>query len=346
VTVEQVPYELIEKITLDPYSSFARKVVTVIDSDALLPSIDNHCRTHSPSRILRIAESRSSVAFAADHVYGETYQGFEKLAKSSSASVDELRACFEEDSLPVIRWVTTPTEQIVDERVSLVTDVTDIPTAQLASLIAPCLVLSQDKSLRRPGFAPDEWRPAAGHGADIVRAAGEQEGGAMVMGLPVVGVVGGGIKLGEAVGLPWWASLAIMGAGGYLILRSPDRRRTISEKVWPVVEIFFEMMAEAVAREQAATQELKGVLFEPAVPPTVKQQIATVLARTREPQLAQEIQAAIELHFDDDPPPTVTEVRDVLKASPEFTTVERYRWQLGRLAGPCAHAPADQRPPS
>ena len=41
-----------------------------------------------------------------------------------------------------------------DVRVSQVTDATDVPTAELASLIAPCLVLAEDKSLRRPGYAP------------------------------------------------------------------------------------------------------------------------------------------------------------------------------------------------
>jgi hypothetical protein len=100
-----------------------------------------------------------------------------------------------------------------------------------------------------------------------------------------------------------------------------------------VAETLLEMMADAAGREEAATQQLNGVMFEPAVPPTVKQQIATVLARTREPQLAQEIQVAIERHFGDDALPTVTELREVLTSGPEFTTGERRRWQLGRLVG-------------
>lgn len=337
MTVSDLPCELIERateqVTLDPYSSTSPKFVTVVDADALLSSIDNHCRTGWRSRLLRIAASRASSVYAEDHVYGETYRGFKKIAATSPASEVELRQCFEEHYLPVLRWVETDGEGIADERVLLVSDTTDVPTAELASLIAPCLVLSGDKALRRPGFAPDEWRLAAGHGADFVEGSEMQEGAAMVMSLPAIAVVGGGIKLGQAARLPWWASLTLVGGGGYLLLRSSERRRTIGEKAWPFIEHMGKMMAEAAAREQAAVRKLKAVMVDPAMPPTVKQQVATVLARGREPMLANEIQELIERHVDGCAP-TVIEVRAVLSASPEFVQSGRCRWQLGRTGGP------------
>jgi hypothetical protein len=340
--VSDLPDEVIEgpveQFTLDPYSSVAPKFVVVVDTDALLSSIDNHCRTGWEPRLLRIGGSRASCVYAEDHVYGETYKGFKKIAASSSVSVGELKACFEQHYLPVLRWVETDGDGIADERVVHVTDETDVPTAELASLIAPCLVLSEDRALRRPGFAPNEWRLAAGHGAEVVEGSRMQGEVVMAMGLPLVAVVGGGIKLGQVVRLPWWVSVALMGAGGYALFRSAERRKSIGEKVRPLIELVGEMMAEATAREQAGARGLKEVMFKPAAPPTGKQQVATVLARSREPLLATEIHELIERHFGGSAPASV-EVRAILKTSPEFTQPERYRWQLGRIGGPWRGAP-------
>jgi hypothetical protein len=335
--MSNVPYESIEsaiqQVSLDPYSSFPLKLVVVVDADALLSSIDNHCRSGNRPRLLRIAASRGACAYAEDHVYGEVYRGFRRIAASTSISVGELRACFEEHYLPLLRWVKTDAAGITDERVARVTDQTDVPTAELASLIAPCVVLSQDKSLRRPGFAPEEWRLAAGHGVQVVEGADMQEAAVMVMSLPVLVVLGGGIQLGKAARIPWWASLVLMGVGGYALLRSSERRRVVANGAELFIEGIGEALSQAAAREQAGVHLLKRVRLEPAWPPTAKQQVASVLARQRQPLLATEIHESIQRHFEDCAP-ALAAVRAVIKASPEFTQPERYRWQLGRISGP------------
>jgi hypothetical protein len=336
IVTDAVPYELMqaayERDTLDRYASGKLKFVIVADADALLSSIDHQCRTGWTSKILRLAESRTSVVFAEDHVYGEVYRGFEKISVWSGTPPYEMRACFEEEYLPVLRWVKTDGAGISDIRVAWVTDQTDVPTAELASLIAPCLVLSGDKSLRRPGFAPNEWRQAATHGTEIVAGVQVQEGGTLIVGLPVAGVVGGGIELGKKVGIPWWGSVGIMALLAYLVLRSPDRRQTIGEKVLPAIEMFMQLMEQAYQEERRATQQLKEMLCPSADPPTVKQQIATVLARCPGPLLAKEIQELVDIHFEVEP--RLSEIRGVLQQSPEFGQPERYRWQLGRRAAP------------
>lgn len=332
-----VPYELIraayEQTTLDPYSSGALRFVLVVDADALLSSIENHCRTGRRSRILRLADSRNSAVFAEDHVYGETYRGLEKFAAKRGVPLDQLRTCFEEDYLPHMRWVRTDGEGIGDARVAQVTDQTDVPTAELASLIAPCLVLSEDRSLRRPGFAPEQWRVAAGHGTEVVAGAGMQEAGTMMIGLPPVAVVGGGIKVGEKAGIPWWGSVIVLAIVGILVLRSPQRRTVIGEKVRLVFDGLMHALEQAYEQERAAACQLKELLYPASSPPTAKQQVATILARKRQPLLAREVQGLIEVHFKEDVP-TVTEVRHILQDGSEFAQPERHRWQLGRQAGP------------
>ena len=331
----KLPYKKVVQVTFDPHSLLPLELVIVVDTNALLSSIDNQCRTGRRSLILRIAESRTAKVFAADHVYDETYRGFAKIAASkNSTSVVEMRACFEEHYLPVLRWVTTSVNDIWDERVHLVTDEDDAPTAHLASLIAPCVVMSADKHLRRPGFAPDEWRLAAAHGASFVKATSQKETVLMAISLPVVAVVDGGIKFHQIARLPAWALPALIVGCGYLIFRSPRRRKTIGEAVWPFVEAIEAEIEQVEVCRQTGAHGLKKAMLEPAEPPTVKQQIATVLARSRQPLLAGEIQELIETNFGRDGVPAIVEVRDILKASSEFTQPERYRWQLGRVGGP------------
>lgn len=91
-------------------------------------------------------------------------------------------------------------------------------------------------------------------------------------------------------------------------------------------------MAQAAERERAGCLHLKELMFQPVAPPTLKQQIATVLARTREPLLAKEVQERIVRYFDCDLA-TVDKVRDVLRSGSEFTQPARHRWALGRIGG-------------
>lgn len=334
---DAVPYELIQQayeyLTLDPYTSGELKFVTVLDADAILSSVDYQCRNGFRPRLPRLAGSRSSAVFAEDHVYGEVYRGLRKFSALTGIPEETMRGCWEDDYLPDIRWVETDGNGLTDARVAEVTDATDRPTAVLASLIAPCLVLAEDKSLRRPGYAPDRWRDAAGHGTNLIAGIELQTGGTLLIGGPPAGIIVGGVKLGEKVGIPWWGSVLIMAGIVYLILRSPDRRRTISDNVLPALEVGMTLMEEAYAQERNATQSLKKVIFQPALPATSKQQVATVLARTREPLLAKEVQELIEVHYEDEVP-TVTEVRAILTSGSEFAQPERYRWQLGRRSGP------------
>jgi len=329
---------LVEPSVLDPYSTGSPRYVTVADADALLSSVENHCRRGRRSRILRLATSGTTRVFLEDHVYGEAYRGLPKLARSSPVPESTLRACFEDEYLPALTWVQRDSDILSDPRVGLVTDETDVPTAELASLIAPCVVLSGDRHLRVPGIAAEDWRAVAGHGTDVDRAVGEQQGIVMVVGSPALVVVAG-VNLGERVGVPWWVTLLFMGFGAAAVARSPERRRWIGKKAMPVIEMISQLMTEAQARELASVQELKEAMFQAPAPPSLKQEVATVLARSRDPLLAKEVQELIATHFSEAYVPTIAETRSVLRDSTEFRLVERYRWRLGRRAGPwCARS--------
>lgn len=277
----------------DPYARGLPKFLTVVDSDALLSSIDNHCRTNRPSRIARLARSDRVEVLAPDHVYGEVYDGFRKIAKSSPCTVEQLRSLFEEGYLPYIRWVKEDSAGFEgDDRIQAVLDIddTDVPTAQLASLIGPCLVLSGDKSLTTPGFAPNQWRSAAGSAITMVTAEASSEGAAGAVGMPVVGVVAGTVKLGNRFGVPWFLSVALLGGSIALLLEDPTRRSRVWSKIGPFVEAMLDYTAEENRKAQAGRAGLAQAMCKPADALAPKQMVTIVLARASEPILAREVQ--------------------------------------------------------
>lgn len=52
---------------------------------------------------------------------------------------------FEAEYLPVLRYVTVDTAAVADPQVLAITNPDDVPAGQLAKLIAPCVVFSEDK---------------------------------------------------------------------------------------------------------------------------------------------------------------------------------------------------------
>jgi hypothetical protein len=336
-SMDQSMFALAGASAPDPYARGLPQFLTIVDSDALLSSIDNHCRTNRPSRIARLARSYRVKVLAPDHVYGEVYAGFAKMAKSSPCSAGQLRSLFEQAYLPHLRWVTVDSAGAApDDRIQAVLDIdgTDAPTAQLACLIGHCLVLSGDKSLRTPGFAPQEWRPAAGSAVMVATAGANSEGAASAMGLPLVGAVAGTVKFGNRIGLPWFMSIALMVGGVTLTFRDPCRRTRVWSRVGPVVEGILEHLAEEQRKAEVGRVGLTRSMFTTTGPHAAKQMVTIVLARASEPLLASDIRELIIDHFVEVTVPSIRQVRTILLAGSEFTQPERYRWQLGRHAGP------------
>src|SRR5450759_4187972 len=110
-------------VRLDPYCSLRPRLVGVVDTNALLSSVDNDCRYPGRrSRLLRMTDEETAVLYAADHVYGEVYRRLPKIARSSPAPLATLRTRFEEEYLPAMRFVTVSTMEIADPQVLAIMD--------------------------------------------------------------------------------------------------------------------------------------------------------------------------------------------------------------------------------
>lgn len=312
-------------IRLDPYST-TPGVPTVLDADALSSSIRHHTKNNWPSFIARFSGGGHLPVLASEHVYWEVYKGLPKHAAETGLSIEALRACFETAYLPHIRWVRVASGLGHDERVSEVTDVTDVPTAHLATLIAPCVVLSEDKSLRRPGFAGNQWRDVAGSTLAVAETLAHQQGLALGVSLPAIGSFKGAAALSRRIQLPGWVGALALVGGVVWLLRGSRRREVAGQFFIPLMEEFSRLQDE----QQRALADLEAVVLKPAQPAGAKQMIATVLARADEPMLAAEIHQAVTDHFVGAALPTLKQVRQVLAEEPEFVQVQRYRWQFGR----------------
>jgi len=315
---------------LDPYCSGGRRFVGVVDANALLSCVGNDCRkgTYWRSGLLRMTDRGIATLYASDHVYWEVYEHLEKIARWSKVPVDVLRARFEANYLPVLRFVAVDTADVVDPQVLAITDPDDVPTGQLAKLVGPCLVFSEDRHLRKPGLAPEDWRAITGFAVDLIEAAGKQQEVARAtngLSIPVSGAIELCKFAGRRTGVSPWVIAGVAGAGIAIFLKSPERWKAAGKYVAPVFDAISKGLNGAALQEQRGLQGLREVMLPAPAQPSVKQQIGIILARQREPLLA---------HFRSELVPTVAEVRSMLKDGSEFVQPERYRWQFGRAAGP------------
>ena len=338
MTDEQVR-ALMAYTRLDPYCSGGRRFVGVVDANALLSCVGNDCRkgTYWRSGLLRMTDGGTATLYAADHIYGEVYEHLPKIARWSKVPVGVLRSRFETNYLPALRFVTVDTTDIVDPQVLAITDPDDVPSGQLAKLIAPCVVFSEDRHLRKPGLAPEDWRLITDFAVDLVEAAGRQQAVGRAtngLSLPLSGAIELIKFVGRRTGIPGWVLGLLAGGGLTYALWTPERRKVIGKYVLPVLEAYGKEMEGALAQEQRGLAGLREVILPAPAVPSVKQQVAIVLARQREPLLAREVQEQMLTLVSGELVPTVAEVRAVLKDGSEFVQPERYRWQFGREAEP------------
>ena len=135
------------------------RFITVVDTDALLASVDNHTRSSHPTRLVRTTGAETCHLYAADHVYGEVYRRLPKIAATTPSSLAELRACFEEHYLPRLVFVTVSADNEPRRHVDSVTDVTTVPRLCSPTSSLPASYSRATSTSASPGSPGTEtWR--------------------------------------------------------------------------------------------------------------------------------------------------------------------------------------------
>jgi hypothetical protein len=199
--------------------------------------------------------------YAPDHIYTEVYRRLPKIARSTPVPLDALRERFEAEYLPALRYVTVDTAAIADPQVLAITDPDDVPTGQLAKLIAPCVVFSEDRHLRKPGLAPPAWRDAAQFAVDLAAGVTGQRITGNLTTLPFRGGAELVAFLSRKTGVSPWIIGGIATAAAACVLSSPQRRQTVGRYVMPVVEALMKEMERSTALEQHGIAGLRQILL-------------------------------------------------------------------------------------
>jgi hypothetical protein len=132
--------------------------VLVVDTMVIYDDIVR-CLRHNQSRtaLVESARRRATRLFAASHVYKEMYDhigGFERR----SVERGEVLRVFEDVYLGVCRFVDTRQGEWHPRVLPVAeVDASDVPTAELAMLLAPCDVLTRDSHLLDAGFGTGNW---------------------------------------------------------------------------------------------------------------------------------------------------------------------------------------------
>lgn len=226
---------------------------------------------------------------------------------------------------------------LLEPDIQLIPDADDRPTGALAKLVAPCLVFSEDKDLRRPGFAPERWRVSAGAAADVATGDVAMQSVAALVGLPAAGAMYGTKAVAVRLEVNPWLLGGAFAAVAAVLLADPRRRSRTQSVLAAIGSTMLDVLGPLVEAQQLGLERLReDIYFAPANPST-KQLVAAVLARSRYPLLPSEISETIE---SERTAPTASEIRSLLAAEPEFLRPqgERYRWQLGRRSASWAGA--------
>ena len=306
------------------------RVLVVVDADAVLSSVDNECRTGWKSRLAQLASGSETRVFASAHVDGEVRRRLAKFV-SADVSASQLFDCYERRFATKVTWVEVCTGGPLDGRIAEVTDPTDVPTAILATLLAPCLVFAEDKSLRRPGFAPEGWRDVAGSAVDSAEAGTAIQAIGLLVASPGLVLAGSAKLTARKLGVsPWLTALGFLVVMSAL-LHHPDRRRAAAQRLRAPAAALAREFAQQATRSQQSDRALGQHIVRPHGEPTLTQRIARVVAEAPEPLLATEIRQRLALGSGSRV--RVEDVRHILVTGPEFVEVSASRFQVGRSYG-------------
>lgn len=313
----------------------------VVDANAFLKDCVANVRRPAVTALLGLAEAERIRLFATEQVHDEVARYLRTFARGEA---DAACTLWRTRYLPLVRWVAPfgtadhgRSTEASDRLARLARrDPDDVPTARLALLCAPCLLVTSDRDLLDHGFGDREWVTG-------LRAAGELsdlEGAAFISMQLVSAIAGTAGHAGAAatraigrsrLGLGLVLGLAVMGATDWRpgletrarrYGRSASRALSATMRAVDWLETRRAITAKALdALTVAPDEEVRpdaviGGLLARAARPVAARELSYELARRR---------YAL----------SNSELRVLLREHPAFVAVRGRGWELGQV-----HAPA------
>jgi hypothetical protein len=308
-----------------------RRAAVVADANALIEDVLR--RSSGKFSILPVLAERSLIALVSpEHIEGKVYARLPDVAER--IGIDPLRAVETWESVhrPLIRFVDVGDLMLGDPRVGQVAlfDEEDVPVAQLGVLLAPSLVLTRDKHLRRAGIGERDWADALLVVQQLAELDGDMWGA--VRSLVITGRLTA-LLVGDFLRLVRRSELAMAGTLSAAVFAAlhfgPQLQagvgrlraggpQALARGLLHVSEVF--------ERRAAVDERLKASLVDQSGPQSAEAAVAKVLAERWESTPAATVQDSLgtrgwEL--------SVEQTLDVLRVGSPFHLVRGRGWQLG-----------------
>jgi hypothetical protein len=318
-----------------------RRHPVIGDANALIQDVLR--RTHSSFGILPfLAERKLITLLAPIHIEAKVHLRLPEVATRIGANPDQAMEIWGTVHRRLMRFVDVGDLMRDDPRVSQVAlnDPEDVAVAQLGVLLAPSLVLTQDKHLTTVGIGEPQWVDAL----HVLRELAELERlmygaaqgavlAARLTGLAIVEVVRflrrSELGLGVSLGVAAYSALHMRPQ-----LKSAARR--VRTRGWPALERALAGMTDIFDRRDTVGRQLRPTLVQATLGEIPAAAVARVLAERGAPMTVATIHAALaargsHLTFD--------QVAQTLRDEPPFELVRGRGWQLGHAAsGPVVRA--------
>lgn len=320
--------------------------VEIFDTDRILNHLKEYVQAGDAVTKLGTGPLFHSTAYASLHVFKEMYQSdnlgnvnkFQKLAKQSekegwARSAAEFQRVFEGEYLGQIAFVDVGSlfaEHALTTKVAE-KDIKDAPTAQLAVLLSGVnpIVYSHDGSLRDAGLAVDNLKDVFAAWYQVDEANAIFGGTYSVMAGTVVVVDEATKAIAAWLKVPQWVVLIVVGAISAWAIRKPES----GHKFTSAIKVIGQLLSDINDRGSKGSSVLISAALPANDAPTIEQAVAKVLVEIAPGQglLVREI---IEWLEDFGYPTQALQpkkLHQILRSTPCFTEVKRYRWQLGEI---------------
>ncbi len=276
-------------------------IPTVLDTSCVRTGLQDQLKKRRLPASLYAAQVGRTRLFMEHDTVIETWNRLPRFADQLAVPLLDLQRMFADDWLPLISVLQLPEGlRQLDERALTVRDLDpeDYPTAALAALLSPCILLTRNHK----HFAPLDVRVPT-QGVDAVLAAlevhvGETRFQAAVM-LPAAPVVAVGAATKwafEKIGPVTWFFLGLLVAGGIVLYRRqpPARKETITKVARGVGEVLLREATAAMDAVQQAENQLSTCVVPPPAKRTPAAAVLRMLATTDDSMSAQQLYEALE----------------------------------------------------
>lgn len=326
--VTVVPRAPVDLFTLRPRR---HRPAVLADANALIEDAIRRSRGR-PSLMPFLAERQLIRLVTAEHIDEKVYARLPEACAHTGADLAAATSAYETLHRPLLRLVSIGDLMADDARVGAVAlaDAEDAPLAQLAVLLAPALVLTQDHHLLDAGIGEQAWGDALVQVKELIeldRMMWAGADGVVLSGVVTVHGVGGLVQLLRRSELVLGIILGLSIAFGYQYrhqLREAPAK--LKERGGPVVERLLTGMAGAFERWETADGRVRPTLVAPARVESLEVVVARVLLQHSDPVGAATIHAQLPYVWQE---VAVERVMAVLREQPAFELVRGRGWMLG-----------------